>query len=84
MAEKRSSKEKSTHLQSSVDLAHRGPGCWSSKGYTDQQILECLSMDGLNDVCTELDMSDNFITQRGASMLGRFIQHGKVSWIRSA
>ena len=79
MAEKRSNKEKATHLEACTESTQRGPGCWSAKGYTDQAIQERLNIDGLEEVCTELDMSDNLITQRGASMIAKFVQSSKVN-----
>lgn len=58
---------------------HRVAVSLGARGITDQDLREIIENDVMKKGCTELDMSENLITQRGASILGQLLDVNKVS-----
>ena len=58
--------------------------CLTARGYTDGMLQRNLDIEILSRNCTELDLSENLITQRGASILAKLISFNKVGEIENS
>lgn len=59
--------------------SHRVLSTFTARGIADRDLQDIIEEDVLKKGCTELDMSENLITQRGASILGNLLEITKVS-----
>jgi len=59
--------------------SHRVVLSFSARGIIDRDLQDIIEEDVIKKGCTELDMSENLITQRGASILGNLLEVNKVS-----
>lgn len=55
----------------------------SARGFTDQDIGNIVSKEIMGKACTSIDLSSNFITQRGAAVLANELKFNTVSVIIS-
>lgn len=58
---------------------HRVALTFAARGILDRDIQGIIDSEILKRGCTELDMSENLITQRGASILGDLLGINRVS-----
>ena len=52
---------------------------FAARGLVDRDIQQIVDDEIVRKGCTELDMSENLITQRGASILGNLLGFNKVN-----